>query len=548
MDKVINNILSLFHGRTDRIGGVARGRAMHFKILNPLQEIPRYLQRHLKGHQRIGFYNFLPDGTCHWGLVEFEKRDQEKKNLEYALLFKKSLLEWGIKAYIEKSHTDTGYRVWIFFDRPTDSTLVREALKSILSRLNFKEQLTIYPTEESNRAEEGLYGEFTWLPFFGNSDIMGKGVKYGHTLFIDDSKKVIPLDISLELIKTNDPKLLGDIIHYISEYTSDKELYSEEKEQILSEEKSEEIEKKKPSSGTEIEINNEMNDSALDNLLVWLISETFSPVPTGFRALDAVLEGGLQNGKITEIRGGNSIDRTSFALQIIDQIASYNSTRQLPVIILYISRRYDREELILKSISRIGELNENLLESKKWKQEANADEFIEHIHGAITVYQSFAQWIKVLMVKNKLDVVTIENTARQLSYKFNTPHILIVMEDPFFVLTTQNEKIEYIIKIQSIARQMNIPVIITHERYAEKIENSMDGMIPVSIELNTDQGKVTSLIKDKKNRCAIKLEEVKEELKKSEKPVILSIYKEKTDATVMLPYLMRRVYNQFIEL
>ena len=95
---------------------------------------------------------------------------------------------------------------------------------------------------------------------------------------------------------------------------------------------------------------------------------------------------------------------------------------------------------------------------------------------------------------------------------------------------------------------MNIPVIITHERYAEKIENSMDGMIPVSIELNTDQGKVTSLIKDKKNRCAIKLEEVKEELKKSEKPVILSIYKEKTDATVMLPYLMRRVYNQFIEL
>jgi len=69
MDKLINDILTLFKGRTDRIGGVARGRAMHFKILNPNQEMPRYLLRHLKGHQRIGFYNFLSDGTCYWALM-----------------------------------------------------------------------------------------------------------------------------------------------------------------------------------------------------------------------------------------------------------------------------------------------------------------------------------------------------------------------------------------------------------------------------------------------------------------------------------------------
>ena len=41
---------------------------------------------------------------------------------------------------------------------------------------------------------------------------------------------------------------------------------------------------------------------------------------------------------------------------------------------------------------------------------------------------------------------------------------------------------------------------------------------------------------------------LKEELKKFEKQVILRVYKEKTDSVVLLPFIMKRVYNQFVEI
>jgi len=549
MDKLINDILTLFKGRTDRIGGVARGRAMHFKILNPNQEMPRYLLRHLKGHQRIGFYNFLSDGTCYWALMEFEKKEHEKQNLEDTFLVKRTLAECGIRSYIERCCTDTGFRLWIFFDSPASASLIREAFQVLLHKLKLEEYVNIYPTEEKSRADEGACGEFAWLPFFGDSDIMGKGLKHGHTLFLDDSKKVIPIDMALELIKTNDPMMLPDIISYFSDKPTGEFKKGPEKAEIPLEKK---LEKKEEIIPAEEPVHHvaevdsqEMNDSVLDNMLIWLTSDTFSPVPTGFKSLDLLLDGGLQNSKLTEIKGGNSVERTILSLQIADQIASYNSTRQLPVVIFYISRRFDREELILKSLSRTGELNEALLESKKWKSEPRADDFMEQLHGAITIYQSYAQWIKVLNVRSKIDIDFIESTAKQLSYKFNTPHIVMVVEDPFLIFP--DNMVETIIKLRTVARELNMPVLIINDGIGESRED-MDGMISVSIELNTSAEAVNNIIKDKKSRCAIKLEERKEELKKFEKQVILRVYKEKTDSVVLLPFIMKRVYNQFVEI
>jgi hypothetical protein len=542
MDKLINDILTLFKGRTDRIGGVARGRSMHFKILNPNQEMPRYLLRHLKGHQRIGFYNFLSDGTCYWALLEFEKKDNEKQNLEDAFLLKRTLTECGMRSYIERSSSDTGFRLWIFFDSPASSTLLREALHIVLHKLKLEEHVNIYPTEEKSRAEEGACGEFAWLPFFGDSDIMGKGLKHGHTLFLDDSKKVIPIDMAIELIKTNDPMILPDIITYFSERPT-REIKKEiEKLEMPPEKKEEIIQKEEPVHNLDGE-NQEMNDSVLDNMLIWLTSDTFSPIPTGFKSLDLLLDGGLQNSKLTEIKGGNSVERTIFSLQIADQIASYNSTRQLPVVIFYISRRFDREELILKSLSRTGELNEVSLESKKWKSEPNADDFMEQLHGTISIYQSYAHWIKVVNVRSKIDIDFIESAAKQLSYKFNTPHIVMIIEDPFLIFP--DDKVETVIKLRTVARDLNIPLLIINDG---ETKEDMDGMISVSIELNTSGEAINNLIKDKKSRCAIKLEERKEELKKFEKQVILRVYKEKNDSIVLLPFIMKKVYNQFVEI
>ena len=71
-------------------------------------------------------------------------------------------------------------------------------------------------------------------------------------------------------------------------------------------------------------------------------------IPTGFPSLDSVLEGGLYPG-LYVIGAVSSLGKTSFCLQIADQIAS--SGKNIDVLIF--SLEMSRDELIAKSISRL---------------------------------------------------------------------------------------------------------------------------------------------------------------------------------------------------
>ena len=68
-------------------------------------------------------------------------------------------------------------------------------------------------------------------------------------------------------------------------------------------------------------------------------------IPTGFKGLDAMLEGGLYAG-LYIIGAISSLGKTTLALQIMDYIASQGQD------VLIFSLEMDREELISKSISR----------------------------------------------------------------------------------------------------------------------------------------------------------------------------------------------------
>lgn len=704
MDNIVNTITTLFKGRTDRIGVVARGMTMYFKIRMADQEIPRYLMRHLKGHQRIGIYNYLPDGTCHWGVVEFEVSENEKANLEKAKLLKKTLAEFGIKTYIERSHSDTGYRLWTFFERKADATQVRKAFKSALLKIKAGEDVKIYPTEETDSAGEGVFGDYVWLPFFGGVDMVGKGTRHDQNLFFDENSQIVPIDTILNLITANDPSLLSEVIKTLPEtappeeeivihevkqeqqkiyqhngkmerkieeppqhqgsgidyvaierereilkglifygkdmmdlmnymdikpehfncvfeiedkllplnrkvYNSIKELFTEKREvskaTILSTIEEEDIpidyyakEIDYIQSATTLSLNAlkchladfrntylrdrtveilteklilinsrnsepvdvqneiieellelqkrnfiayEMNDGLIVDLVGNLTSENTSPISTGFKTLDEPLSGGFQNGKLFEITGENPIDNIIFSLQIVDQIAQLNSTRANPVVILYISRRFDKEELIMKSISRIAEMDENMLESRNWKKEDNSDGYIANILSAGEVYHSFGKWIMMIKVGEKIKLNRIGTLAMQLGYKFNTNSVLAFIEDPRIIL---DEDEDVMLKIQMMAGQLKMPVVVMTNKTSEH----NDGITYISMKMNTEKQKIATLMKDKTNPEMVKLKNIKEELKESEHPLLLQVYNGKTGFSTVVPFLMKKNCNQVIEL
>ena len=241
MEYLVNDILKIFKCRTDKVIGFARGKDMVFRLRMPSREIPRYLLRHLKGHQRIGLFNFLPDGTCYWSVIEFEKGENEFINLDSAMTVKKSLREAGLNAYLERTQADKSFRVWTFFDRAVDSSNVRKAFALMLDKLGLAEHGKIYPTEDSLNGSENTTGEYCWMPFFGGTDNVGKGVRQEHTLFLDDEGETIPVDMTLKVLKANDPGMLSGLVNNFSGNYVKREIKS-----LEIEEKVEEIIEEKP--------------------------------------------------------------------------------------------------------------------------------------------------------------------------------------------------------------------------------------------------------------------------------------------------------------
>ena len=198
-----------------------------------------------------------------------------------------------------------------------------------------------------------------------------------------------------------------------------------------------------------------MLDNVIDNMLLWLTSETFSPIPTGFDSLDKSLNGGIHPGKLFEIKGGSAVERVNFSCQIMDQIAYTNLHKELPVVFLYVSRRFSREELLMKSICRVGEFDEDYLESRRWNGEDKSNDFIVNIRDIIKLYQDVSKWIMILRDTNKIKVAELENTLRQLSYKFNTPFLILFVEDPFLVLENSSDKnkLDPLVELHNLAQK-----------------------------------------------------------------------------------------------
>ncbi len=88
------------------------------------------IRDHLIGKLTVGVYPLLPDETCWFLAVDFDKKSWQ----EDVAVFLKTCSEIGVTAALERSRSGKEGHVWMFFDRPVSASLARKFGCAILTR------------------------------------------------------------------------------------------------------------------------------------------------------------------------------------------------------------------------------------------------------------------------------------------------------------------------------------------------------------------------------------------------------------------------------
>ena len=145
------------------------------------------IRAHLAGEHTIGIYPLLPEETCGFLAVDFDKKRWQLD----AVAFLETCRKMGIPAALERSRSGNGGHVWIFFDRAIPAVTARKLGCAILTRtMDHRHQL----------------GLDSYDRFFPNQDTMPKGGlgnlialplqkvprETGNSVFVDDDFNPYP--------------------------------------------------------------------------------------------------------------------------------------------------------------------------------------------------------------------------------------------------------------------------------------------------------------------------------------------------------------------
>jgi superfamily II DNA or RNA helicase len=136
---------------------------------------------HLKGKHTMGCYPLLPDETCWFIAVDFDKGSWQ----EDASAFMGTCKEMGIPAALERSRSGQGGHVWIFFDGPIQASVARRLGSALLTRtmegrpeLGLDSYDRLIPSQDT--LPKGGFGGLVALP-------LQKGPREeGNSVFVDE--------------------------------------------------------------------------------------------------------------------------------------------------------------------------------------------------------------------------------------------------------------------------------------------------------------------------------------------------------------------------
>jgi hypothetical protein len=98
------------------------------RTLQPLTDSA--IRDHLIGKQTIGVYPLLPDETCWFLAVDFDKKSWMAESAAFASTCQRFL----VSVTVERSRSGNGAHIWLFFDRPVLATNARQLGCALLTR------------------------------------------------------------------------------------------------------------------------------------------------------------------------------------------------------------------------------------------------------------------------------------------------------------------------------------------------------------------------------------------------------------------------------
>jgi replicative DNA helicase len=225
----------------------------------------------------------------------------------------------------------------------------------------------------------------------------------------------------------------------------------------------------------------------VDAFLAETLGRASTPyVPTGFKELDAVFDGGLYEG-LYIVGAISSLGKTTFVLQIADSIAQGGHD------VLIMSLEMSKYELAAKSISRLTMLNAmrrgaDALGAKTVRQITTASRYksyskpeLDLIDGSILQYKGYARHIWISEGLGYIGAAQIrEKAQRHFSLTGNRPVVVIdylqILAPEDLRATDKQNTDRVVTALKRLSRDMKIPVIgissFNRENYGAKVSMS----------------------------------------------------------------------------
>lgn len=142
------------------------------------------IYNHLSGKQTIGIYPLLPDNTCFFLAIDFDKANWQDDVQAFLSICE----SYNIPAYLERSRSGQGGHVWIFFKEAITASLARKLGSSIITKtLETRYQVgmdsydRMFPNQDT--IPSGGFGNLIALP------LQNEPRKQGNSVFLDENFK-----------------------------------------------------------------------------------------------------------------------------------------------------------------------------------------------------------------------------------------------------------------------------------------------------------------------------------------------------------------------
>lgn len=177
-------------------------------------------------------------------------------------------------------------------------------------------------------------------------------------------------------------------------------------------------------------------------------------VRTGFNKLDNLLNGGLPNGLIT-LGAIPSLGKTTFALQVADNMASMENTK-----VLFFSLEMTRFDIISKSLSRLSYLTDEL-ENYTFDDLLSNNDDVDFT-TLLSKYEPIAN--NLYTIDYIYDIRDIEAFIRQFNDLHKNENIIVIIDYLQYILCGNNGNDKQVIdtmtkRLKELAKDLNICII-----------------------------------------------------------------------------------------